>query len=184
MRTASLTIFLILFPMIALAQLSPIEHVVAPGGKRVYYIMSTARPNAAGDSDMVIEEREMTTEVRRILVKSRGADDPKENLTGFSHLALSPDARTLYFEAEAWATSDAIHAINLATGKERFVVAGGLACVVLAGEYQGDLIVQQHRYLVQGGSYDALWLFDPAGKQLGMVAQSTDATGVCPILER
>jgi hypothetical protein len=29
---------------------------------------------------------------------------------------------------------------------------------VLGGEYQGDLVVEQHRHFIQGGSYDALYV--------------------------
>ena len=38
--------------------------------------------------------------------------------------------------------------------------------VVMDGKYTSDLIVTQHRYREQGGSYDWDWLLTPAGKQI------------------
>jgi hypothetical protein len=111
---------------------------------------------------------------------SWSSNDPKGTLVGFKNLFLSPDSKTLYFQTDAWATSDAVHAIEIATKRQRFVAPGEIACVVLAGQYQGDLVIQQHRYFVQGGSYDNLWLYDPSGKEIGLVSQDTDSKAVCP----
>ena len=162
---------------------SPLEYIVAPRGKIVYYIMATPGTDATGNPNMAIKEGLDENRSFRILLTSRPSDDPKENLTGFSHLTLSPDGKILYFQTDAWATSNAIHAINLSTGKVFYVTSGALACIVLSGQYQSDLVVEQHRYFVQGGSHDDLWLFDPSGKQIGLVAQGTDASRVCPELK-
>jgi hypothetical protein len=180
------TAAILIVPCLALAQTplqqTPLEHVVAPGGKVVYYIMQMPSTDAAGNPTLQIEETRNLNRSFRTLLASRPADDPKQNLTGFSHLNLSPDGKTLYFETDAWATSGAIHAINLSTGGVSYVTAGELACVVLSREYQGDLVVEQHRYFVQGGSHDDLWLYNSTGKQIGQVAQGTDASKVCPSL--
>jgi hypothetical protein len=161
---------LVIVPCLAFAQ-TPLEHVVAPGGKVVYYIMQMPGTDAIGNPNLQIEETRNLNRSFRILLTSRPADDPKQNLTGFSRLNLSPDGKILYFQTHAWATSNAIHAINLSTGKVSYVTSGELACVVLNGQYQGDLVVEQHRYFIQGGSHDDLWLYDPTGKQIGQVAQ-------------
>jgi hypothetical protein len=70
---------------------------------------------------------------------------------------------------------------NLGQLDEPFT-AGQIACVVLQGEYQGDLVVEQHRYFVQGGSHDDLYLYEPTGKEIGLVSQGTDRSDVCPSL--
>lgn len=44
--------------------------------------------------------------------------------------------------------------------------------MVAKGEHRGRLIVQQHRYFVQGGSYDYLYLYTPDGQKIGLVAGS------------
>jgi hypothetical protein len=118
----------------------------------------------------------------KVLLSSLPSRDPKSNLTDLSRLFLSPDGRTLFFESSAWATSGAVHSLDIATGAPTFVAPGRLACVVLAGKYQGDLIVEQHRYFVQGGSYDSLYLFDSTGKEIGLVSQDRDEARVCPLL--
>lgn len=161
---------------------TPVEFVTAPGGNVVYYIMSLPGKDAEGNQNMEIEVSVNENRSFDVLLTSTPSNDPAQNLTGFSHLFLSPDSKTLYFQAEAWATSNAIHAINLATKKVSYVAAGTLHCVVLSGQYQSDLVVAQHRYFVQGGSHDDLWLYDPAGKEIGLASQGTDASQVCPSL--
>jgi len=138
--------------------------------------------DSEGDSNMEIQATYDENSSYVVLLKNQPSNDPSQNLSGFSNLFLSPDNKTLYFQTEAWATSNAIHSIDIATKKVSYVAPGEIACVVLTGEFQGDLIVQQHRYFVQGGSYDNLWLFDPTGKELGIVSEDTDASKVCPTL--
>lgn len=158
------------------------QYVSAPGGTANYYILTLPGHDSEGNTNMEIQATYDENASRIVLLENQPSNDPAQNLTGFSNLFLSPDSKTLYFQAEAWATSDAIHSIDIATKKVSFVTAGEIACVVLAGEFQGDLIVQQHRYFVQGGSYDNLWLFDPTGKELGLVSEDTDSSAVCPVL--
>jgi hypothetical protein len=172
-------------PALAQAQTSsktPLEHVTAPGGKVVYYIMSLPGKDSMGNPRSAIEAGINENSSFRILLASTPSDDPKANLTDFSHLFLSPDGKTLYFQTSAWATSAAIHSLDIGTKKTSFVTSGEIACVVLGGEFQGDLVVEQHRYFIQGGSYDALYLYNPAGKLIGPVSQGTDASRVCPSL--
>jgi hypothetical protein len=140
---------------------APLEYVMAPGGKTVYYIMA----DASGNPNRIEVGLNNNTSFR-VLLTAKPSNKPEENLTDFSHLFLSPDGKTLYFEASAWTTSPAVHSINLASGKASYIVPGEIACVVLQGEHQGDLIVQQHRYFVQGGSYDALSCINRQGKRL------------------
>ena len=158
------------------------EVVTAPGGRTNYYIKTLPDRNKSGDPKMVIEATYDLNTTSNILLTSKPANDPKQNMDGFKHLFLSPDGKTLYFQTDAWATSNAVHAITIANKQVSFVAPGEIACVVLAGQYQGDLVIEQHRYFVQGGSYDNLWLFDPSGKEVGLVAEDTDAKKVCPTL--
>jgi hypothetical protein len=160
-----------------------VEHVTAPGGKVVYYIMSLPGriedPLGGWATGVGPKQAIAAGRNRRILLTSTPSISPEKNLTDFSHLFLSPDGNTLYFHTSAWATSAAIHSLDIATGKTAFVTSGGISCIVSGGEYQGDLVVEQHRYFIQGGSYDALYLFTPAGKQIGIVSQNADASQVC-----
>lgn len=161
---------------------TPLEHVVAPGGKVVFYIMSLPGKDSMGNPRSAIEAGINENSSFRILLASTPSNDLKANLTDFSHLSLSPNGKTLYFQTSAWATSAAIHSLDIATKKTSFVTSGEIACVVLGGEFQGDLVVEQHRYFIQGGSYNALYLYNPTGKLIGPVSQGTDASRACPSL--
>ena len=161
-----------------------VESVTAPGGKIVYYLMSLPGKDTVGNERFSIEFTTNGNKSTSLLLTNHPSDNPKSNLTGFKNLTLSPDSKTLYFQTDAWAVSDAIHAINLTTRKVYFVTDGEISCVILGGRYQGDLVVQQHRYFIGGGSYDNLWLFDPTGKEIGLVSEdTTDASKVCQSLE-
>ena len=161
---------------------TPIASVVAPGGNIVYYIMPISGNDAMGHQNTEIEAGLNENTSFKILLTSHPSNDPKQNLDGFSNLFLSPDSKTLYFQATAWATSDAIHALNIATKKVSYVTYGEISCVVLGGQYQGDLVVEQHKYFVQGGSYNDLSLYNPSGHEIGLVSQTTNASQVCPLL--
>ena len=69
---------------------------------------------------------------------------------------------------DAWATSAAIHEVDLKTKKERFVCDGNELGIVSKGKYKGNLVVNQHRYYSNsdGGSYDHYYLVDENGKVL------------------
>lgn len=109
----------------------------------------------------------------RRLVGARRSAEPQENLTSFASPRFSPDGATVYVLTEAWATSGAVHAVDVATGRVRFVCPGNSLQVVPRGEHAGHLVVSQHRYFVGGGSYDWYWLVTPAGAEVGPIGEST-----------
>lgn len=87
-------------------------------------------------------------EAPRVLVASRaaGEDEPIERtLANFDNLLLSPDGRTLYFTSSAWVTSGAAHAVDVATGAERFLVDGTVVAVITTGPYAGNLLALHYR---------------------------------------
>jgi hypothetical protein len=153
-----------------------VEYVAAPGGRTTYYILADAQGNSNRIEAGLNGNRSF-----QVLLTAKPSTEPEHNLTDFSHLRLSPDGKTLYFEASAWVTSNAVHSLNIATGKVSYVTSGEIACLVLQGEHQGDLIVEQHRYFVQGGSFDALYLYEPTGKEVGIVSLGNNASRVCPV---
>lgn len=97
-------------------------------------------------------------------------DEPEKVIIDPNELQFSPDSKMLYFATSGWATSGAIHAVNVDGSHLRFVTDGNEYHVVKKGKYAGDLIVNQHRYRFKGdtplGSYDWDWLFSPDGKQI------------------
>lgn len=111
----------------------------------------------------------------RMLVRGRSADSPERTLARFQSPQFSPDGRRIYFLSSAWATSGAVHAVEMASGGERFVAPGNSLEVVPSGEYAGHLLVSQHRYFLAGGSYDWVWLLTPDGAEVGPVGESEEA---------
>jgi len=111
----------------------------------------------------------------RQLVKPAGSDDPKKFLGGFQAPQFSPDGKTVFFMSAAWATSSAVHKVDVATGKTQFVSAGNTLEIVPHGEHQGKLIVQLHKYFLGGGTYDWFWLLEPDGKEVGPIGEDVSS---------
>jgi hypothetical protein len=151
--------------------------VLTPDSKIAYFVRSVADPAAAkqfdGEATQICRVSVQTGGIEPV-VEPVGSNEPEKNLRGFSNLALSPDGRTLYFLAFAWATSSAIHAMNLSTGAVSFVSPGNEILLIRNGEYRGDLVVQKHKYLVGGGSYDQYWVVTPNGKELGLAGENRE----------
>lgn len=143
------------------------EPVLSPGGRRVAFI----RGNDAESELWVVD---VAGGSARRLVNARRSDDAEENLTFFASPQFSPNGETVYFLTQAWATSSAVHAVNLATGRVRFVCPGNSLKVVPRGEYAGYLIVSQHKYFLGGGTYDWYWLIEPSGKPVDAIGESTE----------
>jgi len=93
---------------------------------------------------------------------------------GIAGAQFSPDGRRLYFVSSAWATSGAVHVIDLATRKERFFTDGSSLEIVPNGEYRGCLLIQKHKYFIGGGADDGFWLVKPDGKEVGPVGEDTE----------
>ena len=147
--------------------------VLAPGGKTAYFVRSatdTEPPDRFDGAANEIMTVDTSGAAPRVLLTFKGSDEPERNLRGFGGLTLSPDGRTLYFNAMAWATSGALHALDLATGNERFVTSSVGFFVATRQPYTGNLVVAKHKYHPTGGSYDHWWLVTPDGKEIRDVA--------------
>lgn len=90
-------------------------------------------------------------------------------------LTFSPDSKLLYFLADAWATSSKLHVVDIASKNQHFLVPANSIKVVDHGEYKGFLIIQQHRYFLNSGSYNWYWLFSPEGKEVGALGDTESA---------
>ena len=143
------------------------DPVLSPGGRRVAFVR---RDTTVSELWIV----DVGGGPARRLVAARPNDEPRANLTRFASPRFSPDGRTIYFLTEAWVTSGAVHAVDVATGRVRYVCPGNSLRVVPRGEYAGHLMVEQHRYFVGGGSYDWVWLVTPAGRDVGPIGESTE----------
>ncbi|HFZ9108598.1 TPA: hypothetical protein ACIPVM_000107 [Salmonella enterica subsp. diarizonae serovar 50:k:z35] len=156
------------------------ETLASKDGKYVYYTSALWDGEGREPTDFsnyIIGVYDMEHEKKSTLLATKHSTKPEKELSGFNHLILSPDNKTLYFHTDAWITSPAIYKMDLKSHKLNYIVDGFLYCLVQTGKYKGDLIVSQHRHYVQGGAYNPISLFTPQGKKLGVVGDddTTDA---------
>jgi hypothetical protein len=115
------------------------------------------------------------TEARRLVV-GVAAGRIERALAALSSPRFSPDGRRIYFLSRAWVTSDAVHAVEVASGREWFVTPGNSLEVIPSGPLAGCLLVSQHRYWPnEGGSYDWTWLLASSGHEIALAAPDSDA---------
>ena len=117
---------------------------------------------------------------RRVLLShGREAQKVERSLKSFQNPRWSLDGGYVYVDADAWATSSAVHQVNVKTGAERFVIDGGVQGVIRAGPYRGMLLVQRHKYhpAPQFGSYDPVDVVRPDGKVMLTVPGSETDEG-------
>jgi hypothetical protein len=113
----------------------------------------------------------------RRLVVGRAADSIEHALAAFSSPHFSPDGRRLYFLSRAWVTSDAVHAVDIESGREWFVAAGNSLAVIPQGPFAGCLLVRQHRYRpTEDRSVNWTWLLGTNGQELALAASDADET--------
>ena len=145
------------------------EPSLSPNGRTVAFIHEDSKSSAESDNGQTslwIGDG-VGGRVRKLL-SPQPNDQPERNLASFGNPVFSLDGGYVYIGADAWATSSAIHQVNLATGRERFVVGGWLHGVLRNGPYRGFLVVGQHRYhpAPKFGSYNPVFILRPDGKEI------------------
>jgi hypothetical protein len=152
--------------------------ILAPDGKWVAFVRKAdGKKIATGSEEMEPTElRQVRVDGKEpsLLLRCRESQKPESLIAAFETLQFSTNGKLLYFVTPAWATSGAVHVVDTTNRKERYLFAGNNLKVVAAGEYKDCLLVQQHRYLVGGGSYDWFWLLRPDGKEVGPVGEDTE----------
>lgn len=152
--------------------------ILSPDGRQVAFVRGTPDKlvaTGAGDNEATelwivgIDGRKPS-----LLIRGRESQDMKQVIAGIGGAQFSPDGKRLYFVCSAWATSGAVHVIDLATRKERFFTDGSSLEIVPNGDYKDCLLVQKHKYFVGGGSYDWYWLIKLDGKEVGPVGENTE----------
>ena len=103
---------------------------------------------------------------QRVVVTAQPSSEPEDALSGLNTPTFAPDGKLIYFMSAAWATSGAIHVLDVRTGKTRFLSPGNALKMVPSGEYAGHLILSKHKYFAGGGSYDFYWLVSPTGEEV------------------
>lgn len=159
------------------------EAVLSPDGRRVAYVEGhppapddEADPNLLWLTDTAGGRARLLVDPRRTRQEpppgepglARGGRDVvaevENNLTGIARVQFSPDGGRVYFRTFAWQTTQAVHVVNLVTGRVHYVCPGNDLEVIGVGKNRGLLRVNQHRYHSGRGSYDQDWLVTPAGR--------------------
>lgn len=133
---------------------------LSPDGKQIVFIREMANKNTE------LWLMDVTGQNARSVVQTHEHEDVKQNLSELNNPLFSLDGKSVYFLSAAWATSNAVHQLDLTSNKQRFITDGNSLELVPAGKYRGYLIVSQHRYHKNGGSYEAFWLISPKGKAI------------------
>lgn len=108
------------------------------------------------------------------LVSSKDNEDVTKKIDGIIEPQFSADRNKLYFMTSAWVTSASVHVIDIKTKEEKYVCPGNFLEIVQDGNYKGKLIVNQHRYLKGGGSYDHYYLIDEQGNEIKDLGEALD----------
>ena len=82
---------------------------------------------------------------------------------------FSLDGRDIYFVSAGGATDAPILKVNVATHQVTEIAWGHTVKVLREGASQGCLVVDKHKYFVEGGSYDWYWLLSPNGEEIGPI---------------
>ncbi len=155
------------------------DTALAPDGRTLAFVHDDGPSPAGGEnlSSLWIADC-VTGQIRRLLA-SRANDDPKLDLAHVETPRFSLDGAYVYFEADAWATSSAVHQISVATGQEHFVIDGGVVGIIRNGPYRGYLLVGRHRYHPPPmmGSFDPVYVVGPDASQSFMVPGSDKDNG-------
>lgn len=154
------------------------DAVLSPDGNTIVFVRTNPISPPVEEWEVAV-----TTELRTInhdgtqetlLLKELLSNEPDINLQLFRSPRFSPSGDTVYFISRAWATSGAIHRVDLANKKTSFVSAGNSLEVIPRGKDKGKLIVQLHKYFAAGGSYDFFWLLSPEGEELTPVGETDE----------
>jgi hypothetical protein len=101
------------------------------------------------------------------VLAGRSAQAMKNVIAGIHDLQFSSDGRYLFFLSSAWATSDAVDRLELATAAERFIASGNVLLVIRDGRYANHLLLSQHRYDRPGAARDGYYVFTFDGVEIG-----------------
>lgn len=107
------------------------------------------------------------TAPQRVLL--RGGERTLANgqvMAGFQWPRFSDDTRKVYFVTVATVTSGMACEMDLASGAIREIAGANRVEVVRHGRWAGNLVLEQHRYRRGGGSYEALVVVTPQGREV------------------
>src|SRR3990167_10891900 len=116
--------------------------VLSPNGRYVVYVKKSnfVAPHNCfyfylrGEHADEIWIADLSNMEKRLLVfPTFDCDDVSKDTMDPHHLIFSPNGKTIYFETSAWATSGAVHAVDVDGKNSRFVTAGDELRVIQVG---------------------------------------------------
>lgn len=132
---------------------------------------------STGLGDVQASELWLTTpdkNTSELIIRGREDPDLRKTIAHITNPALSADNRFIYFLSEAWATSDSLQKVEIATKKVSFVIDACGFEIIKAGVFEGLLLV--NRALIEDNGRDSyLWLVSPDGKPLMQIGQFDSA---------
>jgi hypothetical protein len=144
------------------------EPVLSPDGRTVAFIHQDGKA-ASGEEPAATSlwVGDGPAGTARQLIGPHSDEDPRFNFASFAHPVFSLDGGYIYVEADAWATSSAVHRVSLKTGREHFVVDGWIKAVIRTGRYRGFLLVGRHMYhpAPEYGAYNPVYVVRPDAAQ-------------------
>lgn len=148
--------------------------VLSPDGKKVAYLH--IRPKNQRDYELFrgneIWVVDVTGKNAKRLLKTRMVDDDAEaNLSQFNSLAFSVAGDRLYFLSEAWMERDALHVLNLATGKQKFITGSNIVIVIHRGRYAEHLVIEDICHEDSAGKSGCYFLITPEGKEVMAIGE-------------
>jgi dipeptidyl aminopeptidase/acylaminoacyl peptidase len=153
---------------------------LSPDGRTAAFTLEEveAEPGEMDKARSSLWIADVATGKARKLLEPRYDREPKKNLGALYNPVFSNDGRHVFVEAAAWATSPAIHRIELTTGRTRFVAGGALYGVLRNGPWRGNLVVGEHRYFdgPEGGSYEAFTVYRPDGRRVARLPEDTEVS--------
>jgi len=160
-----------------------VDPVLSPNGAFVVYTRQGRGRTVPGyDLGQFCTNSPKPDELRQVNVDGTGdklllegrEGDAQAQLCDFRSKQFSSDGQRLFFLSPGWATSGALHVYDLHAHEQHFLQPANDVLVLnfCSSKYKDDLVIQSHRYLVFGGSYDWYWLYDSTGKkELGPVGE-------------
>ena len=144
------------------------QAALSPDGKQIVFVLTP------DETTTELWLMDVTGQNAHSIIQSREHEDVKQNLTEIRKPVFSLDGKAVYFLTHAWATSNAVHVIDLETNKQWFITDGNSLALVPSGNYRGYLITQKHRYHEGGGSYDDYWLVSPKGETIKSLGEDQE----------
>ncbi|BBE50468.1 hypothetical protein OYT1_ch0905 [Ferriphaselus amnicola] len=152
--------------------------VLSPDGQRVAYLH--IRPKNERDHEVFRGKEiwvvDVTGKNAKRLLKTRMVDEDAEDaaetrLAQFNSLAFSAAGDRLYFLSEGWVEQDALHVLNLATGKQKFLTGTNQFIVIPRGRYAEHLVIDDRCHEDSAGKSGCSFLITPEGKEVMSVGE-------------